>query len=69
MISVDEDRCTGCGVCVGVCPTGAINLVDSVARIQHGLCKRFEVCISELRDVLDNLRGELAEVLDRLDRL
>jgi NAD-dependent dihydropyrimidine dehydrogenase PreA subunit len=45
MISVDQDRCTGCGVCVGVCPTGAISVVNGVARIRHGLCKRCKVCI------------------------
>jgi ferredoxin-type protein NapF len=24
---VDNDRCTGCGMCVAVCPVGALNIV------------------------------------------
>jgi ferredoxin-type protein NapF len=26
---VDPERCTGCGACVGLCPTGAISLADA----------------------------------------
>lgn len=25
---VDEDRCTGCGMCVRVCPTGAVSMIE-----------------------------------------
>ena len=35
---VDVTRCTGCGACVEVCPTGAMALVDGKARVDEELC-------------------------------
>jgi ferredoxin-type protein NapF len=29
--SLDEDRCTGCGACVPICPIGAISLPEGSA--------------------------------------
>ena len=45
MIYVDEKRCTGCGACVEVCPTGAIKLVSGVARIDEQECRECEACL------------------------
>jgi len=46
VIYVDEEQCTGCGLCVEPCPTGAINLVDGVAQVEQSLCRECEVCLS-----------------------
>jgi len=46
MVFVDEDRCTGCGLCMEACPTGAISMTDGVARIEQALCRECEVCLS-----------------------
>lgn len=46
MVFVDEDRCTGCGLCMEACPTGAISVTDGVARIEQTLCRECEVCLS-----------------------
>jgi len=46
VIYVDVEQCTGCGLCVEVCPNGAINLVDGVARVEQSLCQECEVCLS-----------------------
>lgn len=46
MIYVDEERCTGCGTCVDVCPVGAIHLVDGVATIAQEKCIECEACLS-----------------------
>ncbi|MFP3897438.1 MAG: DUF362 domain-containing protein [Anaerolineales bacterium] len=46
MIYVDEERCTGCGTCVEVCPAGAIRLVDGVASIAQEKCIECEACLS-----------------------
>ncbi|MFA5034466.1 MAG: 4Fe-4S binding protein [Candidatus Margulisiibacteriota bacterium] len=30
---VDEATCTGCGICVDVCPNQALELVDNVSKL------------------------------------
>jgi len=44
MIYVDTERCTGCGVCVPVCPTGALSLQKGRAFIVESLCRDCEAC-------------------------
>lgn len=43
-LRIDETRCTGCGLCVEACPTGAIRVMDGVAHIDPALCRGCEVC-------------------------
>jgi len=45
VVYVDETRCTGCGLCTDVCPTGAISVVDGVARVEQSLCRECETCL------------------------
>ena len=33
IIHIDEDKCTGCGLCVDACHEGAIAMVDGKARL------------------------------------
>ena len=42
---VDVTYCTGCGVCVEVCPVGAIVLVDDKARVDEELCTGCGACV------------------------
>lgn len=44
MLYVDEKRCSGCGLCVDVCPVEAITLQDDVAAIDQNLCTECEAC-------------------------
>jgi NAD-dependent dihydropyrimidine dehydrogenase PreA subunit len=46
VVYVDEAHCTGCGLCTDVCPTGAISVVDGVARVEQSLCRECEACLS-----------------------
>ncbi len=38
MLAIDEKLCVGCGVCIEVCPAGAITLIDEKATINNKLC-------------------------------
>lgn len=46
MIHVLEERCTGCGTCVGVCPTGALSLRDGRVDVDGELCTCCEACVA-----------------------
>jgi heterodisulfide reductase subunit A len=45
---VDEDKCSGCGVCVPLCPYGAISLDKEkrVAVINSALCRGCGTCVA-----------------------
>jgi len=46
VITIDSARCTGCGACVEVCPTGALYLVDGKATMDRALCRECEACLA-----------------------
>jgi len=43
---VDADQCTGCGLCIQVCPAGAIT-VNAMATIDVGRCTACGQCVAE----------------------
>ncbi|HEY3273043.1 MAG TPA: 4Fe-4S binding protein [Methanocella sp.] len=46
IISIDENKCTGCGQCIPDCPEGAIQLIDGKARLISDLfCDGLGACI------------------------
>jgi NAD-dependent dihydropyrimidine dehydrogenase PreA subunit len=45
VIQVNQELCTGCGVCVDACSVGAIQLVDQRAVFDDALCTACEACI------------------------
>ncbi len=44
-ITVDKQRCTGCGACVEACPAGALYLVDGKAAVDNSFCRGCEACL------------------------
>ena len=45
MLTIELDRCDGCGDCMEVCPEGAIQLVGGLAQINSELCTECEACV------------------------
>ena len=48
IIEIDEDRCTGCGLCITACAEGALAMVDGKARlISDTYCDGLGECLSD----------------------
>jgi MinD superfamily P-loop ATPase len=47
IVEVDSEKCTGCGVCIDVCPAGAVNLEKGCAYILTSHCKCCGACAVE----------------------
>ncbi len=46
IISIDEEKCTGCGLCIPDCPEGALQVIEGKARIISDLfCDGLGACI------------------------
>jgi ferredoxin len=64
LLRVNGERCTGCGACQDVCPTGAIELVDGIAEIRTDLCHECEACVDAcLQGAIESV-GELLPVVE-----
>ena len=46
IITIDEDKCNGCGLCIPDCPEGALQIIDGKARLISDLfCDGLGACI------------------------
>jgi len=46
IITIDEAKCTGCGLCIPGCPEGAIQIIDGKARLVSDLmCDGLGACL------------------------
>jgi pyruvate formate lyase activating enzyme len=56
VIFFDAEKCTGCGMCVEVCPESAIRIIDGKSATDRRLCKGqgkcAEICPNEARSLM-----------------
>lgn len=48
MVTIDEEKCNGCGLCVPGCPEGALQVIDGKVRLVSDLlCDGLGACVGE----------------------
>ncbi len=48
IITIDEEKCNGCALCIPVCPEGALQIIYGKARLISDLmCDGLGACIGE----------------------
>ena len=61
IVTIDREKCTGCGECVRACLTGALKIVDGKSRlVDERLCDGFGSCIAACK--YNAIRLEYREV-------
>ena len=46
-VTIDEEKCTGCGSCVSACPVEALKLVNGKAVVDPEVCIDCGTCVDE----------------------
>lgn len=65
MIRIDEEKCTGCGLCIPNCPEGALKVVDGKARLISDLfCDGLGACIGHCPEGAITVEEREAEPYD-----
>jgi len=69
--AIDKNRCSGCGVCITLCPYQAIDFdKDQKAVVNEALCKGCGICVSSCRSGAPSLKGFTnKEIMAQLDAL
>ncbi|MBI2934910.1 MAG: CoB--CoM heterodisulfide reductase iron-sulfur subunit A family protein [Chloroflexi bacterium] len=72
--TIDASRCSGCLLCVQVCPFKAIDMVPmggkDIAVVNEGLCKGCGLCVAACRSTAPSLRGFTdAQILSEITAL
>ena len=66
-IEVDKELCSGCGVCVGVCPFDAIRLEksddDLIMVIDDLKCKRCGLCVTSCPSGAISIKDNFSETV------
>ncbi|MFH1689240.1 MAG: 4Fe-4S binding protein [Candidatus Eisenbacteria bacterium] len=63
LITIDEDKCDGCGLCATACHEGAIQLIDGKAKlVSESYCDGLGDCLGECpRDAITIVEREAAD--------
>lgn len=63
MVHIDEEKCTGCGLCVPSCAEGAIQIIDGKAKlVADNLCDGLGACLGDCPEgAISIIKREAAE--------
>ena len=65
IITIDEEKCTGCGECIPNCPEGALQIIDGKARLVSDLfCDGLGACIGHCPEEAITIEEREAEAYD-----
>jgi len=65
IIKIDEDKCTGCGLCIPNCPEGALQIIDNKARLISDLfCDGLGACIGHCPEDAITIEEREAQAYD-----
>jgi len=65
IITIDEEKCNGCGLCIPNCPEGAIQIIDEKARLISDLfCDGLGACIGHCPEGAISVEKREAELYD-----
>lgn len=65
IITIDEEKCTGCSLCIPNCPEGALQIIDDKARIISDLfCDGLGACIGHCPEDAISIEEREAEEYD-----
>jgi len=65
IITIDHEKCTGCGLCIPNCPEGAIQLIDGKARLVSDLfCDGLGACLGHCPEAAITIEEREAEDYD-----
>jgi ferredoxin len=65
IITIEESKCTGCGNCITGCPEGALQIIDSKARLVSDLfCDGLGACIGTCPEGAITIESREAEPYD-----
>lgn len=65
IITIDEEKCTGCGLCVPDCPEGALQIIEGKARlVGELLCDGLGACLGKCPEGALHIEEREAEEYD-----
>lgn len=65
LISIDEEKCNGCGLCIPGCPEGAIRIIDGKARLVSDVaCDGLGACLGHCPEGAISVEEREAEAYD-----